>query len=322
MSELEYKGEYLNPDDPYLPDKDLVEAVNVAIALERPLLLRGEPGCGKSRLAKAVAYELSRKTSGRSDIDLGQLKPEDWPVPYWEWPVKSTSQARDGLYVYDMVGRLRDAQLAPTNLVDDQQRAKFSEPLTYVSWGKLGQAFRSDRRAVVLIDEIDKADIDFPNDLLQELDQQFFTVLETSPQIEVWAKHRPIILITSNDEKPLSDAFLRRCLFYFLEFPKPDRLREIVSHHLRSHLRRDLTAEQTKLVEDAVECFRKLREKMEEDKRHGGKKVSTSELIDWVKMLERKGVLASALDGDLLFPTVLLKSHEDQLRYVKKQGAG
>jgi MoxR-like ATPase len=168
---------------------------------------------------------------------------------------------------------------------------------------------------VVLIDEIDKADIDFPNDLLQELDQQFFYVVETSPRIPVQAKHRPLILITSNNEKPLPDAFLRRCLFFYIDFPKEPELRRIVSLHLSHYLQGELSKEDHALIVDAVTRFTNLREQMEPEKRHYGKLVSTSELIDWVKILRRSEVKGSELTAELLFPSVLLKSREDQSRY-------
>ena len=203
--EKDAKGQILYP---YLPNQDLVEAVNLAIFLERPLLLKGEPGCGKTQLAAAVAYELG--------------------LPYEVWSIKSSSRARDGLYLYDTVARLRDAQLAASRIIKDEDILRISNPATYVNWGQLGRAFRNEQRTVVLIDEIDKADIDFPNDLLMELDQGWFDVEETRER--VWAKTKPIVLTTSNNEKDLPDAFLRRCLFYYMEFPPRDRLIEIINY--------------------------------------------------------------------------------------------
>ncbi|MEM9088956.1 MAG: MoxR family ATPase, partial [Cyanobacteria bacterium P01_F01_bin.53] len=207
MQQLQYTGTVqpspgehdLNTDrllTPYLPSEALVESVNLAIFLQRPLLIKGEPGCGKTRLAQAVAYELG--------------------LPLETWYVKSTSRAQDGLYVYDTVARLRDAQLSSSLGIDDLTRVKTAG--AYIRWGPLGRAFQNKQKTVVLIDEIDKADIDFPNDLLLEIDELRFTVEET--ESEVRASIPPIVLITSNDEKDLPDAFLRRCLFHYLEFPE------------------------------------------------------------------------------------------------------
>lgn len=314
--EFTYTGAILNAQDPYLAPTDLREAVNIAITLERPLLLMGEPGCGKTRLAKAVAYEWSVATQQKSREEILALQPDQWPVPYWEWSIKSTSLARDGLYTYDTVGRLRDAQLAPTPLFTESDRQRFQEPLTYVSWGPMGQAFRSKVRGVVLIDEIDKADIDFPNDLLHEIEQLSFRIQETYPPLSIIARHRPLIFVTSNNEKRLPDAFLRRCLFYYIDFPKQDELNKIVSLHMANYLARALTAEDADVIHAAVERFWLLRQEMEPLKQHHGKKVSTSELIDWAKVILQRGVQAPDLTGALLFPHVLLKTHEDE-RFAK-----
>ena len=180
LGERDENGQLLYP---YLPSQALVEAVNLAIFLQRPLLIKGEPGCGKTKLARAVAYELS--------------------LPYEAWIVKSTSRAQDGLYTYDNVRRLRDAQLAA---IAGPEHATISNDDEYIKYGPLGRAFNNDQRTVVLIDEIDKADIDFPNDLLLELDEQRFVIQESKPEQVITAKHPPIVLITSNDEKELPDS--------------------------------------------------------------------------------------------------------------------
>jgi MoxR-like ATPase len=276
---------------PYLPDEELIEAVNLAIFLERPLLLKGEPGCGKTRLATAVAYELG--------------------LPLETWYIKSTTQAKDGLYSYDAVTRLRDAQLAAAGrIIKDEDIPRISDSATYVKWGPLGRAFQNNQRTVVLIDEIDKADIDFPNDLLLELDQQKFIVDETGE--EVTAKAPPIVFITSNDEKDLPDAFLRRCLFHYVEFPTPERLIEIINSHFPDS--------QQQLIAKAVIRFLKLRDEMGKDKGEAGKKVSTSELIDWFKVLKRypEDEILVKLDGKLPYAGVLLKTWQDHVRYLRK----
>jgi MoxR-like ATPase len=272
---------------PYLPSEELVEVVNLAVYLERPLLLKGEPGCGKTRLARAVAYELE--------------------VPYEAWNVKSTSRAKDGLYTYDAVGRLRDAQLAAAGRLSDEKIQEIDEPHTYVRWGALGRAFQNEQRTVVLIDEIDKADIDFPNDLLLELDEQRFVVEETGEEIR--AKAAPIVIITSNDEKDLPDAFLRRCLFHYVEFPKRDRLIEIVKAFFPT------SPEQ--LVDAIIDRFLQLREEMRKDKGDAGKKVSTSELMDWFRVLSHypQDEVLKKLEQELLYPGVLLKNWDDYRRY-------
>lgn len=274
---------------PYLPNPELVEAVNLAIYLERPLLLKGEPGCGKTQLASAVAYELGLNLEA--------------------WYVKSTSRARDGLYNYDAVGRLRDAQLAASGRLTEEQIQRIDDPTTYIRWGTLGRAFQQENRTVVLIDEIDKADIDFPNDLLLELDERRFIVEETGQQIE--AKVAPIVLITSNDEKDLPDAFLRRCLFHYVEFPSRERLIQIVNALFP-------TSPQA-LVDKAIVRFLLLREEMRKDKGEAGKKVSTSELIDWFRVLRRypQDEALAKLDGKIPYAGVLLKSWDDHMRYLR-----
>ncbi|MGF1934761.1 MAG: MoxR family ATPase [Nostoc sp. ChiQUE02] len=279
---------------PYLPNSELVEAVNLAIYLERPLLLKGEPGCGKTQLASAVAYELGLNLEA--------------------WYVKSTSRARDGLYNYDAVGRLRDAQLAASNRLTVEQIQRIDDPITYVRWGPLGRSFQQENRTVVLIDEIDKADIDFPNDLLLELDERRFIVEETGQEIE--AKAAPIVLITSNDEKDLPDAFLRRCLFHYVEFPSRERLIQIMNALFPK-------ASEV-LINQAVERFWDLREEMKKNQGGASKKISTSELIDWFKALRRypEDEALAKLNGKLPYPGVLLKSWEDHIRYLKLKNNG
>jgi MoxR-like ATPase len=287
LGERGTKGQLLYP---YLPNPELVEAVNLAIYLERPLLLKGEPGCGKTQLASAVAYELS--------LDLKA------------WYVKSTSRARDGLYSYDAVGRLRDAQLAASNRLTPEQIQRIDDPTAYVRLGPLGQAFQQENPTVVLIDEIDKADIDFPNDLLLELDERRFIVEETDQEVE--AKAAPIVIITSNDEKDLPDAFLRRCLFHYVEFPSSETLVQIINALFPTTSK--------ELVTQAITRFLQLREEMRKDKGEAGKKVSTSELIDWFRVLRRypQDEVLGKLGGKLPYAGVLLKSLEDHIRYLRQ----
>ncbi|MEH2459171.1 AAA family ATPase [Nostoc sp.] len=274
---------------PYLPDPELVEAVSLAICLQRPLLLKGEPGCGKTQLARAVAYELG--------------------LDFKAWYIKSTSRAKDGLYTYDAIGRLRDAQLTASNRLTPEQNQRIDNPSSYISWGALGEAFLSEKVTVVLIDEIDKADIDFPNDLLLELDQRCFIVDETRQMIK--ANIPPIVFITSNDEKDLPDAFLRRCLFHYVEFPNQERLLAIINAHF--------PAESETLVKKAIIRFLELREEMQKDKGEAGKKVSTSELIDWLYVLRRypQDEILAKLSGKIPFAGVLLKNWDDHKRYLK-----
>ncbi|MCC5636183.1 MoxR family ATPase [Nostoc sp. CHAB 5844] len=283
---------------PYLPEPDLVEVVNLAIYLGRPLLLKGEPGCGKTQLAHSVAYELK--------------------LPYETWYIKSTSRARDGLYTYDAVGRLRDAQLAAAARLTAEELQRSNDPAIYVRWGPLGRAFQNPQRTIVLIDEIDKADIDFPNDLLLELDEQRFFVEElevAGAAKEIRAIFPPIVFITSNDEKDLPDAFLRRCLFHYVKFPQQNRLVEIVQAHLAISPQEP----SSQVLEAAVQRFWDLRTEMQEQGEIG-KKISTSELIDWVRILNQHSTdeALAKLEGKLPYAGVLLKSWDDHIRYLKQ----
>ncbi|MGC1308133.1 MAG: MoxR family ATPase [Phormidesmis sp.] len=275
---------------PYLPNEDLIEAVNLAIQLGRPLLLKGEPGCGKTRLAYDVAFELG--------------------LPFEPWYIKSTSRARDGLYTYDTIGRLRDAQLASGSMLEPKDLDRIKDPATYVEWGAIGRAFQKEQPTVILIDEIDKADIDFPNDLLLELDESRFVVEETGKTIT--AKRKPIVLITSNDEKALPSAFLRRCLFHYVEFPSDERLSDIVQ--------RFFPEASPRLIQKAIARFSALRQEMNKDK--ANKKVSTSELIDWFNILRRhpEDEVLAKLEGKLPYPGLLLKSWDDHRRYLTRMG--
>ncbi len=295
--EQDDSGQYLYP---YIPSQDLVKIVNLAICLKRPLLLRGEPGCGKTQLARAVAYEFAKSY-------------HSWP--YESWYVKSTSRARDGLYTYDAVKRLRDAQIAAAKRWDEETINNFNldDESKYITFQQLGRAFKNERRTVVLIDEIDKADIDFPNDLLRELDQDQFTIEETGDVIS--AKQKPIVFITSNDEKELPDAFLRRCLFYYFQFPDKQALISIVNAHFSLKEKKP----NPKLVDAAVTRFLELRKEME-GQQDSRKKVSTSELIDWFRALtlENQDKVLEKMNGKLPpeYGSILLKNWEDHLRYV------
>lgn len=251
----------------YLVSPDLRDAVNVAIDLEKPLLIKGEPGTGKTRLAEAVAESLGAKLL--------------------VWNVKSTSKARDGLYVYDTVARLNDARFNDRDIRDVRQ---------YIKYGPLGRALLADERVVLLIDEIDKADMEFPNDLLHELDRMSFAVDETGETIT--AKKRPVVIITSNNEKELPDAFLRRCVFHFIAFPDEELMKDIVRVH-----HPDV---EDKLLSSCLVRFYWLRKQPDIKKRP-----STSELIDWIAALRRAGIPVERLEGEMPFVGLLLKKEAD-----------
>jgi MoxR-like ATPase len=257
----------------YVATPDLMLAVNAALALERPLLVKGEPGTGKTLLAEEVARALGR--------------------PLYQWHVKSTTKAQQGLYEYDAVSRLRDSQLGDGRVADIAH---------YIRRGVLWEAFASENPAVVLIDEIDKADIEFPNDLLRELDRMEFHVYET--QQTIVARHRPLVVITSNNEKELPDAFLRRCFFHYIRFPDRETMTQIVGVHF-PHLKKAL-------LREALEVFFDLREVPGLKK-----KPSTSELLDWLKLLLAEDIPPEALrnaDRKAVVPPLhgaLLKNEQD-----------
>jgi len=256
-----------NGTDSYLTSADLRDTVNVSIALQKPLLIKGEPGTGKTLLAEAIAEAL--------DTEL------------LVWNVKSTTKAQDGLYVYDTVQRLNDSRFGDGDISDISQ---------YIKFGPLGESFQKDKRVVLLIDEIDKADMEFPNDLLHELDRMSFTVNETGKYIK--AENRPIVIITSNNEKELPDAFLRRCVFHYIAFPSQDLMRDIVKVH-----HPDL---EDKLMEQCLTRFYWIRDLPDVRKRP-----STSELVDWIAALRRAGIAAESLEEKLPFLGVLLKREND-----------
>lgn len=250
----------------YVASEELLRSVNIAMALQKPLLVKGEPGTGKTMLAEAVAESLGMELI--------------------VWSIKSTTKAQDGLYVYDTVQRLYDSQFG----------ADVSDIGKYIKLGKLGEAFKRETPCVLLIDEIDKADIEFPNDLLWELDKMEFYIPETKETVK--AAQRPVVIITSNAEKELPDAFLRRCIFHYIAFPEADMMEQIVKVHFENL--------DQKLLKQALESFYAVRAL-----RGLQKKPSTSELIDWIQALQIGGIEPSKIEKTMPFAGVLLKKNED-----------
>lgn len=267
-----------NGSSGYVAADELMNSVNIAMALQKPLLVKGEPGTGKTMLAEAIAEAL--------DMDL------------YIWSIKSTTKAQEGLYVYDTVQRLYDSQFGEGDVKDIAQ---------YIKLGKLGEAFTSEKQCILLIDEIDKADLEFPNDLLWELDKMEFYINETRETVK--AKTRPIVIITSNAEKELPDAFLRRCIFHYIEFPDQEKMEEIIKVHFGD-------VDRT-LVEKAMEAFYEIRNMNEIQK-----KPSTSELLDWIQALMISGVDFQKIKDEIPFEGVLLKKNEDIdiMHEIKEKG--
>ena len=258
----------------YVASEELLRAANIAMVLQKPLLIKGEPGTGKTMLAEAIAQALGKKLI--------------------IWNIKSTTKAQDGLYVYDVVQRLYDSQFGGQG-VDNIEK--------YVKLGKLGEAFTNDEQVILLIDEIDKADLEFPNDLLWELDQMEFYINETKRTVK--AKQRPIVIITSNAEKELPDAFLRRCIFHYIDFPDRELMEEIVRVHYPDV--------EENLLKNAMEVFYNIRAI-----RDIRKKPSTSELIDWINALQIGGIPADTIRKALPFVGVVVKKDED-LQLVRSE---
>ena len=273
--------EQFSGSERYIADEALISSVNAAIALERPLLVRGEPGTGKTQLAHSVADALG--------------------MPLMAWHVKSTTVAKEGLYTYDVVQRLNDSRFP-----EDAGR-DVSDIRSYIHMGMLGRAFKADKRVVLLIDEIDKADIEFPNDLLRELDEMAFHIPELDETVK--AIERPVTIITSNAEKELPAAFLRRCVFHYISFPERGRLRQIVDAHMP-----DLD---TELVEEAILRFYGLR-----NVQGLRKKPSTSELLDWLVVLARAGVNPDDIAKRMPFLGTLIKREQDLEMLAQRQAQG
>lgn len=262
----------------YVVTKELMNAVNVSIALEKPLLIKGEPGTGKTMLAESISKALDMKLI--------------------IWSIKSTTKAQEGLYMYDTVQRLYDSQFGEGDVSNIKK---------YIKLGKLGEAFTSDEQVILMIDEIDKADLEFPNDLLWELDKMEFYINETKETIRT--KRRPIVIITSNAEKELPDAFLRRCIFHYIEFPDKEKMKEIVKVHYG-----DMNAA---LLEQAMEAFYKIRQMKDIQKLP-----STSELLDWLQALMISGVDTETIAKEIPYVGVLLKKNQDiEVMYeIKEKG--
>jgi len=323
---------------PYIPSEELIEAVNYAKLLKRPLLIRGEPGCGKTKLAQAIAHELfeEKKKSGKVVAD------DNYRNHYFEWFIKSTSKAIDGVYTFDHLGRLRDAQLLSSYgpATEDHMKLKEKKATDYRHFKPLGKAFLASKKeypAVLLIDEIDKADIDFPNDLLLELDQKRFFIPETNEEYK--AEEAPVIIITSNDERELPNAFLRRCVFHYINFLEKDKLIEILQG--RSSLFEKQYTEEMNLL-SVAEYTEKLKEKNLEDEPKQAdliaqlvdkfikirkvanadpnirKLPSTSEMIDWYRVVHHHILFDKSFQVDdddflkkVVFQDVLFKNLDD-----------
>jgi len=291
---------------PYDAGDELIEVVNLAIELGMPLLLEGEPGCGKSRLAHALVYEFNYHR-------------ENNPIKYYEWIVQSTSKAEDSLYQYDYIGRLQAAQISGIlrQKEIEESSSEQKNPATSKDWvdlQALGKAFKQSQdkqeQSVVLIDEIDKADRDFPNDLLLAIESRRFFIKETGDLIQANDQAFPLIIITSNQEKNLPNAFLRRCIYHYIELPNQERLRKILTERFTD-------AEQEVIIK-AVDRFQEVRTSQDETKSEGEKKVSTSELIAWFKSLLKykpEEIIAKLKEDKLPHASVLLKSRTDLQDY-------
>ena len=308
-----------NLDDlyPYIPGDDLKKAVNIAIALEKPLLIQGEPGCGKTLLASAMAYEFGQK----------YLNGTEWP--FFAWAVTSRSTADEARYTFDALGRLRDIQFLATgkNEIDSEQeeelRNRVNNPANYIQWGPIGKAFNVweirldlreincdvNLRPILLIDEIDKANIDLPNDLLRDLDQWYFDAKEIEneiPKKKYRKSNKPIVIITSNQERPLPEAFLRRCLFFYLKFPDRAQLRQIVEERFKRNFGNKTPED---IIEAAIKKFLEIR-----NTAYLQKPPTTSELIDWLSFLLANNKTATQIAEVLDDPAqigILLKSQSD-----------